>query len=475
MLANDLSPELAWLAWEPSAAEPWDAARAAHLYRRTCFGAGWSQIEAAVARAPRDVIAEILAGGGSGSGASSDGSAGSAAWERFESEMASLKASVADSADPLQAQSLWLYRMLHTPHPLREKLTLFWHNHFATSFAKVRDLKLMLRQNDLLRTYALGRFDELLWQATIDAAMIVWLDSASNRKGHPNENYARELMELFSLGVGNYTEKDIQEAARALTGWRVTSGRSDFRVNEFDPGEKTVFGQTGVWQARDIVRLCTEQPACARFVVRKLVAEFVGPDFARDDLVAPLADQYRADGFSTEKLVGRIIASRLFFSDAARWSIVKSPVALVVGLVRSLEGRVGPDKLARACDQLGQSLFRPPSVKGWNGGAEWINSTTLLRRQNMAFEATKGTGDAVRLDPARLAETYHLGSNEEIAGFFLRLFYQREDEAVRSTIVNEMNRTARDPAFVLAPDHRRKAVVRTAAHLAMTLPEFQLS
>lgn len=475
MLTDDLSPELAWLAWEPSAAEPWDAARVAHLYRRTCFGASWSQIERALARSPGEVIAEILSGGAVDSASIGSSDAGQAAWEAFESDISALKASVAETGNLEQAQALWLYRMLHSPHPLREKLTLFWHNHFATSVAKVRDQKLMLRQNEMLRAHALGPFDELLWQATIDAAMLVWLDSASNRIGHPNENFARELMELFSLGVGNYTERDIQEAARAFTGWRVTSGQSDFRMKEFDVGQKTVFGRTGAWQARDIVRLCTEQPACARFVVRKFVAEFVGPDFARDDLVAPLADQYRADGFSTEKLVGRIVGSRLFFSEAARWSIVKSPVALVVGLVRMLEGRVGPDKLARACDQLGQSLFRPPSVKGWNGGAEWINSTTLLRRQNMAFEATKGTGDAVRLDPARLAETYHLTDPEEIAGFFLRLFFQREDEAVRSTIVNEMNRTARDPAFVLAADHRRKAIVRTAAHLAMTLPEFQLS
>lgn len=479
MANGSLSPETAWQPWLPSAAEPWDAARIAHLFRRTCFGASWSEIERAASRQPAEVIAEIVTGRpGSISPAADARSADSPAsepWQAFEAKIGPLKTPVAESGDLEQVQALWLYRMLHSPHPLREKLTLFWHNHFATSAAKVRDLQLMIRQNELLRTHALGRFDELLWLATIDAAMIVWLDSASNRKGHPNENYARELMELFSLGVGNYTEKDIQEAARALTGWRVSSGRPDFRLNEFDSGEKTVFGQTGAWQAKDIVRLCTEQPACSRFVVRKLIAEFVGPEFARDDLVQPLAEWYRAEGFSTGRLIERIVSSRLFFSDDARWTIVKSPVALLVGLVRSLEGRIGPDKLAKACDQLGQSLLRPPSVKGWDGGAEWINSTTLLRRQNIAFDATKGTGDALRLDPARLAETYHLNGNEEIAGFFLRLFYQREDESVRSTIVNEMNRTARDPAFVLAADHRRKAIVRTAAHLAMTLPEFQLS
>jgi uncharacterized protein (DUF1800 family) len=471
MVMTTPSPETAWLPWEPSATEPWNAVRIAHLYRRTCFGASWSEIERAAQRPPHEVIAEIVTGRPASAAAEST----PAPWESFETGLAPLKTAVAESNNLEQAQALWLYRMLHSPHRFREKVTLFWHNHFATSAAKVRDLKLMVRQNELLRTHALGRFDELLWLATIDAAMIVWLDSASNRKGHPNENYARELMELFSLGVGNYTEKDIQEAARALTGWRVASGRPDFRINEFDSGEKTVFGQTGAWQAKDIVRLCTEQPACSRFVVRKLIAEFVGPDFATDELVTPLADWYRTDGYSTERLLQRMISSRLFFSDEARWTIVKSPVALLVGLVRSLEGRVGPDKLAKACDQLGQSLLRPPSVKGWDGGAEWINSTTLLRRQNIAFDATKGTGDALRLDPARLAETYGLNGHEEIAGFFLRLFYQREDESVRSTIVNEMNRTARDPAYVLAADHRQKAIVRTAAHLALTLPEFQLS
>ena len=457
-------PAEAWSAYEPTAEAPWNRERVAHLYRRVAYGASWSELEAGLARSPQELVRELVEGRGD--------------VERFEREMESLTASVRSGDSIEAAQGLWIYRMLHSPHPLRETLTLIWHNRFATSATKVRSVALMQRQNELLRAQALGKFDELLWLMTIDAAMLVWLDATSNRKGHPNENYARELMELFSLGVGQYSERDIQEAARALTGWTVKEGRSEFRLAEFDAGVKTIFGQTGAWQARDVVRLCAAQPACAWSVVRNLVAEFVGPDFvvgaAGERLLAPLVQAFRDSELDVKACVARILGSRLFFSEAARWTIVKSPVALVVGLVKSLEGRVGPEKLVKACDGLGQSLLKPPSVKGWDGGAEWINSTTLLRRQNLAFEATRGTGDVVRLDPARLADKYDLDGHDAIATFFLQLFLQRDDPEVHETLVAEMNRVARDPGLVLAGKRSRAAVMRTAAHLAMTLPEFQL-
>ncbi len=159
-------------------------------------------------------------------------------------------------ADLTVAQGLWMYRMLYSPHPFLEKLTLFWHNHFATSGAKVRNGGLMERQIDFLRSHALAKFGETLDGITFDPAMLVWLDAASNRRGRPNENYARELMELFSLGVGNYTERDIQEAARALTGWSANGNTAQFLEREFDPGQKTIFGKTGPFGAKDAVRLC---------------------------------------------------------------------------------------------------------------------------------------------------------------------------------------------------------------------------
>src|SRR4029077_7619102 len=156
-----------------------------------------------------------------------------------------LRERILKTNDPWQAKALWMYRMRFSPHRLRERMTLFWHNHFATSNSKVRSLKLMQQQNETLRRHALGHFDALLAEMTVDPAMIVWLDSDTNKKNAPNENYAREVMELFSLGVGHYTEKDIQEAARALTGWKMAAGRAVFDPAEFDDSEKTVFGKTG--------------------------------------------------------------------------------------------------------------------------------------------------------------------------------------------------------------------------------------
>jgi len=163
-----------------------------------------------------------------------------------------------------QLRGWWLYCMLHGGHPLREKLTLFWHNHFATSIAKVRNATLMFRQNCLLRAGALGKFAPFLQGMSKDGAMLVWLDSNSNVKGKPNENYARELMELFSLGVGHYTEADVRGAARAFTGWHTDGQRFTFNGSQHDDGRKTILGQTGAWDGGDVVRIVLEQPAAAK-------------------------------------------------------------------------------------------------------------------------------------------------------------------------------------------------------------------
>ena len=207
--------------------------------------------------------------------------------------------------------------MLHGGHPLREKLTLFWHNHFATSLAKVQDPALMFRQNCLLREHALGRFGPLLQAISRDAAMLVWLDSNSNVKGKPNENYARELMELFSLGVGHYTEKDIREAARAFTGWRTDGEGFAFDARLHDGGPKTVLGQTGAWDGGDVVRIVLEQPAAARFLVRKLYHFFVSEKAVPPDaLLEPLCESFRKSDYDIAALVRTILASRHFYSDS---------------------------------------------------------------------------------------------------------------------------------------------------------------
>eukprot|EP00913_Durusdinium_trenchii_P028475 g26703.t1 len=407
-------PQTAWQSYFPLGTNPWNVAKVMHLFRRAAFGASWETAQAAVDSTPAEVVAGLIRGG--------DGQ------DAFEAEVESLMDGVMESQDPRQLQSVWLYRMLHSPHPLKERMTLFWHNHFATSNAKVADLRMMQRQHESLRTHALGHFGDMLQEMTRDPAMILWLDSNTNKKGKPNENYAREVFELFSLGVGNYTETDIKEAARALTGWDVRDRRAVFNPGEFDSGEKTILGRTGRWGAGDVVRIALEQPACARFLTRKIFRELVSDTVELPDrLLEPLADEFRIRNYDIAWLVDRMLRSWVFYSAVAYQQKIKSPVDFLIGTVRLLEGRVGPLPLATLGEKLGQILYYPPSVKGWDGGDDWINSTTLLTRQNVSFQLTSGQGLGRRSDPGELVRRYRVQGDRRVAEFFLKLFLQRPD------------------------------------------------
>jgi uncharacterized protein (DUF1800 family) len=260
----------------------------------------------------------------------------------------------------------------------------------------------MFRQNSLLRTHALGRFGPLLQAISRDGAMLVWLDSNSNVKGKPNENYARELMELFSLGVGHYTEKDIREAARAFTGWRADGEGFAFDARLHDGGTKTVLGQTGAWDGGDVVRIVLEQPAAARFLVRKLyrylVSENADPP---DSLLEPLCESFRRNDYDIAGLVRTILASRHFYSAHAFRQRIKGPAEYVLGAVQAVYRRYGEDEtdyrplpqqvLVGRIEAMGQSLFAPPNVKGWPGGPTWLNTSTVLERDNFAEALAMGT------------------------------------------------------------------------------------
>jgi uncharacterized protein (DUF1800 family) len=301
-----------------------------------------------------------------------------------------------------QLRGWWLYCMLQGGHPLREKMTLFWHNHFATSLVKVQNPALMFRQNCLLREHALGRFDAMLQAVSRDGAMLFWLDSNSNVKGRPNENYARELMELFSLGVGNYTEKDVREAARAFTGWRSDGVGFAFDAHLHDTGAKTVLGQTGAWDGGDVVRIVLEQPCSARFLIRKLYREFISENAAPPDaLLEPLCESFRKGGHDIAGLMRTILSSRHFYSNHAFRQRIKGPVEYVLGSVQAVYRRCSqndPDYkalpqqvLVSKIGAIGQTLFSPPNVKGWPGGGSWLNTSTLLERANFAEELAMGT------------------------------------------------------------------------------------
>lgn len=283
----------------------------------------------------------------------------------------------------VELRGWWLQEMLQTPSPLSERMTLFWHNHFVSSQQKVKSGRLMLEQNLLLRRHALGNFGELLHAVAKDPAMVIYLDSATNRKGQPNENFAREVMELFTLGEGRYSEQDIKEAARAFTGWSFNPEQGTYQWRPFihDDGEKTVLGRSGNFDGDAVLDILLQQPATAEFIATKLWREFVSPqpDVAE---IRRIADAFRSSGYDIRRALKVLFQSKGFWARENRGVLVKSPVDLVVGSLRTLEISA-PDALPLAFTvrNLGQDLFAPPNVKGWPGGDAWINATTLLARK----------------------------------------------------------------------------------------------
>lgn len=301
------------------------------------------------------------------------------------------------AAETRQAFALrgwWLREMLSTPTPLTERMTLFWHNHFVSGQQKVQRTRLMYDQNVMLRRNAVGNFRALLHAASKDPAMIVYLDGASNRKGSPNENFAREVMELFTLGEGHYTEADVKEAARAFTGWSLDpeTGAFTVRPRQHDDGAKTVLGRSGALDGDAVLDILLAQPACAEFIVGKLWREFVSPEPDKAE-VARIAARFRAN-YEIKPMLRDLLLSPVFWQPATRGTLVRSPVELVVGTVRQFEFRyTDPLPFSVAVAQLGQNLFNPPNVKGWPGGTAWIDSSSLLARKNVLerlFRAVEG-------------------------------------------------------------------------------------
>ncbi|MGH8830480.1 MAG: DUF1800 domain-containing protein, partial [Polaromonas sp.] len=303
----------------------------------------------------------------------------------------------------LELKTWWMREMIESPAPLQERMTLFWHNHFATSQQKVNSAQAMWKQHLLLRAEALGNFRSFLHAVAKDPAMLVYLDGANSRKEAPNENFAREVMELFTLGEatqgGNYTEQDIREAARAFTGWSVE--RDDysfkFRPSFHDAGAKTVLGRSGNFDGDAVLDILLEQPAAARFIMGKLWKEFVSP-VPDDAQLERIAQRFRASDYDIGVVLNELLLTDAFWAESNRGSLIKSPVDLVVGTVRQFGFSytdVMPFALKAA--QLGQNLLVPPNVKGWPGQNDWINATTLLERKRFTeqlFRAVELKGES---------------------------------------------------------------------------------
>jgi uncharacterized protein (DUF1800 family) len=322
-----------------------------------------------------------------------------------------------------ELRNWWVEEMLVTDQPLVERMTLFWHNHFTSSLEKVKYTPAMYRQNDLFRREALGNFGRLLNAVARDPAMLIYLDGARSVARQPNENFARELLELFTLGEGHYTEADIKNAARAFTGWSIDRETAAFRVHEqvHDSGQKTFLSQSGPFTGDDILAILLKQPRTAELVVEKLWREFVSlrPEPAE---VKRLAAILRNGNYEMKPVLRAMFLSPAFRDPSTRGALIKSPVDLVVGSVHLL-GLPVPEKtqLVRMMQGLGQLPFNPPNVKGWAGGESWITTYTLLLRQQFLRRMVEATtvssmdgNMAMSMRPNRRAERKEQAPADEV-------------------------------------------------------------
>ena len=372
------------------AASPMGFDEARELLNRTSFAASVDDINAFARLSRAQAVDRLLAGTDKNSVVSTPAPAWVNTFEsprrvRLLSEEERKQFRREQLQKGVELRSWWMTEMLTTPSPLTDKMVLFWHNHFVSSLQKVRSPVLMYRQNLLLRKHAFGYFGDLLHEVAKDPAMVVYLDSASNRKGQPNENFAREVMELFTLGEGNYGEQDIKEVARAFTGWSIDPDRGEFvfRSAVHDEGVKTVLGRSGEFDGDAVLDILLAQPQTAELIVTKLWREFVSPNPDAAE-VKRIARMFRDNRYNIKVALRALLVSDAFYAPQNRAALIKSPVELIVGTLRQFRFETGEmTPFLFVSRQLGQDLFAPPNVKGWPGGEAWINSATLLARKQL--------------------------------------------------------------------------------------------
>lgn len=432
-------------------ATTWNEESAAHLYRRAAFGASSAEVRRAVADGMDATVASLV----------DYESISNAALD------ARLGAANFDLTTLAGISRWWITRLLYTARPLEERMTLFWHDHFATSIRKVKDATLMLNQNALFRSSALGDFVDLTIAVSKDPAMLIWLDNATSRKDHPNENYGRELLELFTLGNGNYTEDDVQSSAKAFTGWSLnrTTMQFTFVDRNHDHTQKAFLGRTGDWNGDDIVRIACSQVAHAQLIATKLFAWFAHDD-PEQGVVDRFAQIYLDAGNGIKPLVRAILTSDEMYSDKARWAKVKSPVDHAVTALRLLgvDNSSVPRATQSALSLEGETLFAPPDVSGWDQGLAWISSNALLTRMNFANSV------AGWFDPSKFAGMAAVRTAADLVGVYL-------GELGPLTVAAD---TSAALAAYVATDGKLPsgteltAKQRGLAHLVLSLPEWQM-
>jgi uncharacterized protein (DUF1800 family) len=422
----------------------WDLTAAAHLLRRAAFGGSAEEVDIAVRRGCQATVDGLLKPGIA---------------EKPRSGVLNL-------ATLNGIIEWWVERMLRSPSPLQERMTFFWHAHFATSIATVRHPQLMLRQNELFRSHATGNFRVLTEAVARDPAMLLWLDNYLNRKEHPNENFGRELLELFVLGLGHYSESDVAAAARAFTGWTLTdesaSAQFRFASEMHDSGTKRFLGHVAAADGQDIVRIACRERAHARFLARKLFVYFAH-DHPPDAVIDHLAETYLRHDCEVRPLLSEILTSPEMYSPAARWSRVKSPIDHAMIACHQLGIDADPAVVADVLNRQGLMLFSPPDVGGWKGGMSWINSWSMLIRFQFAVSASEA------FDPARLTGERKFATAGELVSFYLHLLGPIEiGPALRERLVRRVAPRGGMPSGAGLVQAQRGLV-----RLILSMPEWQ--
>ena len=375
----------------------------------------------------------------------------------------------------MDLQRWWFLRMIYTKRPLQEKMTLFWHGLLTSGYTKVGRGPYMYNQNQLFRGLALDRYDKMLKAVARDPAMLIWLDSQVNKKASPNENFARELMELFTMGVGNYDEGDVRQSARAFTGWMLNQKVFFFNPNQHDYGDKYFLGRTGTFDGDDIIDIIVEQPATAEFISRKLFA-FFAYDEPEPEVISRLANVFRENNYSIKEVMRKILTSDEFYSGKAYRAKLKSPAELIASTVRTLGIETDAAGLPGFADRTGQSLFNPFDVEGWPGGATWINSNTLLQRMNFANTISIARSANFKFNPQEITQRLSLATAEDVIEHFASLLLDGKiSDEERSILIASASAVSSVPGgFSNGTSPVVDEKLRSLIYLILASPDYQV-
>jgi len=455
----------AWLApWSPTASDPLDARKAAHLLRRAGFGASPIEVDRALKDGLEATVERLF-------DEADDES------KEFARTFESIAGTLVDFSDIGELRGWWAYRMVKTRVPLREKLALMWHGHFATSVDKVENSELMHRQIETLRRLAWGNFRDLVRAIARDPAMIVYLDGESNTKAHPNENFGRELMELFTCGIGHYSEDDVKSAARAFTGWHREGVEFVFKADEHDDSRKRFLGKTGKFDGGDIIDILMQHPETPRRIATKMLRFFAHPD-PSPEVIEEATALFVRTRLDVKWFLRDLFQSQYFFSKDCYRSRISSPAEYVIGTVRTLGVRWAGTQVAEQLSNSGQALFAPPNVKGWDGETRWINSNSLASRASTASQLAFFEDDgpwSANYDLGALVDS-SISEPSEVVDRLTQILFQGD---LSDSTRKDLAELAVTPSSGSSPQGFREdptirsGQTRRLIHLLLTMPEYQ--